>query len=127
MTRPDDFARLFAAALLAGEADRLASLFTASATALTLTGCWAEGRDDSCTAFAGDSAGLLNGARLVAGKGSSEALGPAATLIRQRYVVSGARDEAGAELPRFAATLIAVLRLDAGQWRATSLTLSATA
>lgn len=49
-------------------------------------------------------------------------LGPDVALLRQRFVVTGAIEETGAELPRFGAMLVAVLQSDSLNWRAVSLT-----
>ena len=104
-----DFARRFAAAFGAQDADALAGLIANTGTVLTLSGAWAEGQIAARAAFAAEATGLCARARLVTGKGDARPLGPASALVRQRYVVTGAVDEAGSELPRFGAVLVAVL------------------
>lgn len=104
-----DFARRFAACFGAQDVDGLAALMAPDGSVLTLSGAWAEGQQAARAAFAGDAAGLCARARLVTGKGSLLALGPGCTLVRQRFVVMGAVNEAGGELPRFGAMLVAVL------------------
>jgi ketosteroid isomerase-like protein len=105
----DDFARRFAAAFGAQDIEALAALIAADGTVLTLSGAWAEGTQTARVAFAAEASGLCARARLVTGKGDVLPLGPGFALVRQRYVVTGAIDETGAELPRFAAMLVAVL------------------
>ncbi len=105
----DDFARRFAAAFGAQDIEALAALIAADGTVLTLSGAWAEGTQTARAAFAAEASGLCARARLVTGKGDVLPLGPGFALVRQRYVVTGAIDETGAELPRFAAMLVAVL------------------
>lgn len=105
----DDFARRFAAAFGAQDMEALAALIAADGTVLTLSGAWAEGTQTARAAFAAEASGLCARARLVTGKGDVLPLGPGFALVRQRYVVTGAIDETGAELPRFAAMLVAVL------------------
>ena len=117
----DDFARRFAVCFGAQDVDGLAALIAADGSVLTLSGAWAEGRPAARAAFAAEAAGLCARARLVTGKGHLTALGSDCALLRQRFVVTGAVDESGAELPRFGAMLVAVLLGD----RAVSLTFTA--
>ena len=66
--------------------------------------------------------GVFKSARLVTGKGTLRDLSPEATLLRQRYTVSGAQDEQGGELPRFAAMLVAVLENGRDGWQVQAMT-----
>lgn len=106
---PDEFLRAFAGAFNAGDAAAMAGLMSETGTALTLTGQWAEGPAAIEAALAAEGAGIFARARLVTGKGTARNLFPGCTLLRQRFVITGAQDETGAELPRFGAVLVAVL------------------
>ena len=122
---PEDFSRAFALAFAEGDSGALSRLLAPEGTALTLTGVWAEGRAAAEAAFAAEAQGALARARLVTGRGSILPLGPGISLLRQRFVVTGARDASGADVPRFGAMLTAVLRRsDIGQ-EAESLAFSA--
>lgn len=112
---PDDFLRSFVQGFGAGDAAALAGLMAGGGTALTLSGGWAEGPAEAEAIFAGEFAGLLGRARLVTGKGTARSLFPGCYLIRQRFVVTGATDAAGAELPRFGAMLVVVLGRDGAE------------
>ena len=104
-----DFARRFAAAFGAQDIDALVALLHPDGSVLTLCGQWAEGHTAARAAFADEAAGHCTRARLVTGKGQLQPLGPNTALLRQRFVVTGAVDAEGAELPRFGAMLVAVL------------------
>ena len=119
---PDDFSRAFAYAFGDRDAKAMAELMTEDGTAHTLTGIWAEGREAARQAFEAEATGIFVRARLVTGKGTVVPLGPDVALLRQRYVVTGAIEETGEEMPRFGAMLIAVLQSDGLNWRAISLT-----
>lgn len=121
-----DFPRRFAAAFVAQDIPALAGLIANGGTALTLTGVWAETPAEIEQAFAAEIAGIFARAKLVTGKGTMRMLGPSSALLRQRYMVSGAVDETGAELPRFAAMLIVVLERQDSDWLAQSLSFTAT-
>lgn len=122
---PEEFPRIFATAFAAQDSDKMLSLFQPDATFGSLTGLWAETPEDIRAAFDAESAGIFRAARLVTGKGVLRDLSQNASLLRQRYTVSGAQDETGAELARFPAMLVAVLeRSDAG-WQAQCLTFTA--
>lgn len=122
---PEDFPRHFASAFASHDADALAALFLPDATLQSLTGLWAETPEEIRDGFASESAGIFRAARLVTGKGTLRDLGPHSMLLRQRYMISGAQDETGAELPRFAAMLVAVMEKNDGDWRVQSLTFTA--
>jgi ketosteroid isomerase-like protein len=121
-----DFPRRFAAAFVAQDVPALVGLVANGGTALTLTGAWAETPAEIEQAFAAEIAGIFARAKLVTGKGTMRMLGPNSALLRQRYMVSGAIDETGAELPRFAAMLIVVLERQDSDWLAQSLSFTAT-
>ncbi len=122
---PEEFPRHFAIAFTGHDADALAALFLPDATLQSLTGLWAETPEEVRDCFATEAAGIFRAARLVTGKGTLRDLGPHAMLLRQRYMISGAQEESGAELPRFAAMLVAVLEKNDGDWRVQSLTFTA--
>ena len=121
-----DFPRRFAAAFVAQDVPALVGLVANGGTALTLTGALAETPAEIEQAFAAEIAGIFARAKLVTGKGTMRMLGPNSALLRQRYMVSGAIDETGAELPRFAAMLIVVLERQDSDWLAQSLSFTAT-
>jgi ketosteroid isomerase-like protein len=123
--KPEEFPRRFASAFAARDIEALTGLFQEDATILGLTGFWAETPEELHEGLAGEAAGIFRNARLVTGKGSLRDLGANASLLRQRYMISGALDEAGTELPRFAAMLVAVMeRADEG-WLVQSMTFTA--
>lgn len=119
---PEDFTRAFAFAFGDRDAKALADLIAPGGTVQSLTSIWAEGRDQAEAAFLAETAGIFARARLVTGKGSVQPLSPDFALLRQRFVVTGAIEETGAEMPRFGAMLVALLQSDGLNWRAVSLT-----
>jgi len=121
---PEDFSRAFALAFGEGDVKALADLMAVEGTLHSLTGIWAEGREQAEAAFAAETAGIFAHARLVTGKGSLLPISPEHALLRQRFVVTGAIEESGAEMPRFGAMLVALLGREALNWRAISLTFS---
>ena len=126
MTGAEDFAKRFAAAFGRQDAAELAQLLAEDADVLTLTGAVVETAAEAEAAFAGEFAGIFAMARLVSGKHRLRVLGPGGAVVTQRFVVSGARDDQGAEMPRFGAVLTAVLTARSTGWQAVSLTFSAT-
>lgn len=122
---PEGFAKEFASAFGRQDAAGMAALLAQDADVLTLTGAVLSGSDAAQAAFAGEFAGIFANSRLVTGKVKLRDLGTGTAIVSQRFVVSGARDEAGQDMPRFGALLIAVVTGDTG-WRAVSLTFSAT-
>jgi len=126
MTGPEDFAKGFAGAFGRQDAAELAQVLAEDADVLTLTGALLESAAEAEAAWAGEFAGIFAAARLVSGKHRLRILGPGAAIVTQRFVVSGARDDHGAELPRFSAVLTAVLTARSTGWQAVSLTFSAT-
>ncbi len=126
MTGPDDFAKQFAGAFGRQDAAELGRFLAEDADVQTLTGAFVDSAAEAEVAFAGEFAGIFAAARLVSGRQRLRMLGPGAAIVTQRYVVSGARDDQGAELPRFGAVLTAVLTARNTGWQAVSLTFSAT-
>lgn len=124
---PAEYARSFAAAFAQQDATAIATLLAAEGMFLTLTGITAETREDVRHAMTQEFNGIFAQSRLVTGKGAVQTLGPDTALVTQRYVVTGAVDETGADLPRFAALLVAVLRTQNDAWQAISLTFNAVA
>lgn len=108
----EEYIRAFAQGFGAGDAAGLAAMMVETGTALTLTGQWVEGRADVESALAAEFSGIFARARLVTGKGSARSLFPGCFLVRQRFVITGAVDETGAEIPRIGAILVAVLGRD---------------
>ena len=123
---PDDFGKLFAGSFGRQDAAGLAAMLAEDADVLTLTGAVIEGAKAAEAAFGGEFAGIFSAARLVTGKLKMRALGPGGAVLTQRFVVSGARDEAGQDMPRFGAVLTAVIVARVDGWRAVSLTFSGT-
>ena len=119
---PEDFSRAFAYAFGDRDAAAMAELMTEDGSVQSLTGIWAESREAARTAFDAEATGIFSRARLVTGKGSVLPLAADVALLRQRFVVTGAMEESGDEMPRFGAMLVAVLRSDGLNWRAVSLT-----
>lgn len=118
---PEDFSRAFAYAFGDRDAAALAELMAEDGSAQTLTGIWAESRTDARHAFEAEATGIFSRARLVTGKGTVLPLAADVVLLRQRFVVTGAIEESGEEMPRFGAMLVAVLRRDGLNWRAVNL------
>ncbi len=121
---PEDFPRAFAAAFSSQDAATLAAMMDESADLITPTGQYAEGRPMIEAALAAEFAGVFRNARLVKGKLRLRPLGPGAALITQRYVVTGAQNESGADLPRCALLLTATLAATPSGWQALAAQLS---
>lgn len=117
----ETFARSFAHAFAAQDADAITALLAEDGELLSLTGQLAEGQKSAQLVLAAEFEGIFARARLVTGKGQIRPLGTGRALLRQRFVVTGALDANGAEMPRFGAVLIAVLAAEAAQWRALHL------
>jgi len=122
---PEDLPKLFASAFGKGDGATIASWLAADADVVTLTGAVAEGAHEAQAIFDQEFAGLLAHAKLVTGKAKLRPLGPGAAILTQRYVVSGARDEAGTELPRIGCQLTAMLVATREGWRAVNWALIA--
>lgn len=124
---PESFAKDFAAAFGAQNARALAGMLAEEAGVVSLTGGVAESRAEAEALFAAEFAGTLARARLVTGKARLMPIGPGGAVLHQRYVVTGLADEAGQDLPRLGAMLVAVLLARAEGWRVASMTFSVTA
>ena len=105
----DEFPRRFAALWGARDAEGLAGLLAEDATMLTLTGLWCDGRTEILAAFRAELAGAFARSRLVTGKLDQRPLGPGATLLHQRFVLSGLVTAEGRDAGRIGAVLTAVL------------------
>lgn len=121
---PEDFSKSFATAFAAQDSAALVALLTADAQVVTLTGAVAEDAAQAGEVFRQEFAGIFAAAKLVTGRNRLRELGPGLAMVHQRYVVTGARDAAGRDLPRFGAAMTAVLLATAQGWRVVSLTLS---
>ncbi|MFT4152073.1 MAG: DUF4440 domain-containing protein [Paracoccaceae bacterium] len=121
---PEQFPRIFAGAFGAQDATAIAALLMPQAGSLTLTGRWSDTAEAAEAAFAADFAGPLARARLVTGRVALIPLGPGAAVLHQRYVVTGATDAQGTELPRIGAILSATLTATPEGWRALSACLA---
>lgn len=124
---PDDFAKSFAGAFGRQDAAALAAMLSEDADVLSLTGAVLFGAAEAEAAFADEFAGIFASAKLVTGKMRLRPLGPGSAVLMQRFVVSGARDAEGRELPRFGALLTAVVIAQSQGWRAVTLTFATTA
>ena len=122
MSAPADFPRSFAAAFGVQDAEALAALFAENGSFHCLTGQFCDGRPAITKGLAAEFSGLSRMARLVSGKFALTPIGPGAGILHQRYVVTGLRDESGAELPRVAALLTAVLVAKGDGWQALTAT-----
>lgn len=125
LSAPEAFVPGFAAAFAARDAAGIAALAADDASALSLTGGWAEGRAEIEQLWTADFAGALARSRLVTGKGRVQRLPGGTVLVQQRFVLSGISDAEGREAGRVGAMLSAILT-DAGAvgWRAQTLMLS---
>ena len=122
---PETFPKLFAAAFAVQDSAMLSGYLAEDADVVTLTGGLAETAKQAAQLFDLEFTGTFATARLVTGKTRLRLLGPGGAVLHQRYVVIGARDATGAEMPRFGAMLSVVLLARAEGWRAVSLAFSA--
>ena len=122
---PEDFPKLFATAFAAQDSVALVKMLAEDADLVTLTGAMVEDQAGAKRAFDQEFAGTFARVRLVSGKTRLRPLGPGGAIVHQRYVVIGARDHEGQEVPRFGAVLTAVLLARSDGWRAVSLGFSA--
>lgn len=120
---PETFAKAFAAAFSARDAEALAVLMTEDATLVSLTGQWVEGRPLIREIWAAEFAGALRLARLVTGRQRIQPAGQAA-VVSQRFVLSGALAPDGREMPRCAVLLQGTLAPAEDGWHAVSLSLA---
>lgn len=122
---PEEFPKQFAAAFAAGDSGAITAFLAEDAQVLTLTGAAVEDAAAAESAFAAEFGGIFASARLVTGRQRLRPLGPGGAVLHQRYVVTGARDAEGQEMPRFGAMLTVVLLARADGWRAVSFSFSA--
>ena len=122
---PEGLPMLFAAAFSAQDAATLAGFLSDDADVMTLTGAAADSAADARRLFEGEFAGVFAAARLVSGKTRLRAVGGSGVILHQRFVLIGARDVTGGEMPRFGAVLTAVLVERPEGWRAVALNFSA--
>ncbi|MEI4470891.1 YybH family protein [Frigidibacter sp. MR17.24] len=108
-TGPEDFARQFATAWGARDVAALVTLFSEDADLLTLTGAWAEGREEIGNVLAGELAGAFARAKLVTGKAKVRAVGTGAAVVMQRFVLSGIRNPDGSDAGRIGTVLSAIV------------------
>jgi uncharacterized protein (TIGR02246 family) len=122
---PEEFTRVFAARWSARDAAGLAALLAEDAELVSLTGGWADGRRAIEALFNAELSGVFSQSRLVTGKTRLRSLGPAASVLHQRFVLSGLVDETGRDMGRVGAMVIAVLVAKPDGWQAVSLQFSA--
>ncbi len=123
--KPEEFSRAFAQVWGARDAAGLGALLVEDADLLSLTAGWAEGRAAAEALFAGEWAGAFSQSRLVTGKTRLRPLGPGASVLHQRFVLSGIVDAQGRDAGRIGAMLIAVLVAKPSGWQAVSLQFTA--
>src|SRR4029079_5148617 len=99
----EDFPKLFATAFAAQDSAALVAMLAVDVQVVTLTGAVVEDAEQAYRVFDQEFDGIFANARLVTGRNRLRALGPGGAIVHQRYVVMGARDEQGRELPRFGA------------------------
>ena len=121
---PEEFPRAFALAFAERDTEALLTMLTADAQVVTLTGGVTENAKQAGQIFAQEFAGIFAAAKLVTGRCRLQVLAPNVTVVHQRYVVMGARDQAVRDMPRFVAALTAVMILTAEGWLVVSLSLS---
>ena len=121
----EEFPRRFAALWAARDAAGIAELTDENAEFLSLTGGWAEGRQAIEALLRDELAGSFSRSRLVTGKTRLRPLGPGASVLHQRFVLSGLVDADGRDLGRLAAMLTAVLTARNNGWQAVSLQFTA--
>ena len=124
---PETFPKAFAAAFAAQDSAALTAMLSTEAQVVTLTGAVAETAEQAGVAFDQEFAGVFAAAKLVTGRNRMQHLGPGSAIVHQRYVVMGARDAAGRDMPRFGVLVTIVMLAKGDEWRGVSLTLSALA
>lgn len=124
MTTVEDFPRAFATAFAAQDAATLAALMEVDGEVQTPTGLLAEGREAIAQAWAAELSGTFRSAKLVTGRLRLRKLGPGATILSQRFVLAGAVDETGRDLPRISVLLSAVVIAKPDGLRAATLALT---
>ncbi len=123
----DSYTRAFATAFSTQDADALARLLSDDAEVITATGQHCDGREAARLAFADEFQGTFRSARLVSGRARLRPIGPGAAILSQRYVLAGAVDDAGSDLPRCALLLSGVLVMRPDGWQALTCHITALA
>lgn len=123
----DSYTRRFATAFSTQDADSLACLLSEDAEVVTATGQHCDGREAARLAFAEEFNGTFRAARLVSGRVRLRPVGPGASLLSQRYVLAGAVSSEGAELPRCALLLSALVVMRPDGWQALTCHITALA
>ena len=121
---PETFPKIYATAFATQDTATIVALLSEDAQMVTLSGAMADSAAEARVLLEQEFAGLFRSAKLVTGKIRLRPLGPGGAILHQRFVVIGASDPNGAELPRFGAVLTAVLLARSDGWRAVSLTFS---
>ncbi|MDF1620136.1 SgcJ/EcaC family oxidoreductase [Pseudothioclava nitratireducens] len=117
---PTQLPRAFAQAWGARDARALAEFFAEDADFLSLTGGLAEGRAQIAELLAGELAGAFARARLVTGKTRLRPVGPEASVLTQRFVLTGIVHADGSDAGRIGAILAATMGLGATGWEIVS-------
>lgn len=110
----DPFIRAFSTQ----NAQALCHLLAEDAEVVTATALHCEGRDAALQAFEHEFSGTFRAARLVSGRHRLRPVGPGTAILSQRYVLAGAQDPQGQDLPRCALLLSAVLVQRPEGWQA---------
>lgn len=122
---PAGFPRAFAAAWGKRDAGALAALMAGDGDLLSLTGGHAEGRAEIEALFQAELAGAFSQSRLVTGRLKLRALGDGAAVLVQRFVLSGLVDDAGRDMGRVGALMVATLADGPEGWQAVALQFTA--
>ncbi|WP_343082218.1 SgcJ/EcaC family oxidoreductase [Ostreiculturibacter nitratireducens] len=125
LSQPEGFARAFAEAWSARDAEAIAALFAPDGDFLTLTGAWAEGREAIARTLAAEFKGAFARTKLVTGRMKLRPLGPHAAVAMQRFVLSGLLDAQGRDVGRHGAVLTATLLAGKDGWLVAAASFSA--
>ena len=123
----DSYTRAFAAAFSTQDADALAALLSDDAEVVTATSQHCEGREAARLVFLSEFQGTFRAARLVSGRARLRTVGPGTAILSQRYVLAGAVDPQGADLPRCALLLSALIVMRPQGWQALTCHITALA
>lgn len=124
LPEPEALTRAFAHAFSSQDAEALAALFAEDGDFLTLTGAWAEGREDIARTIAAELAGVFARARLVTGRTKLRPVFPGVVQVMQRFVISGISAADGSDAGRIGAVLSALMTRENGAWRVVSASFS---
>jgi uncharacterized protein (TIGR02246 family) len=117
LSQPAELPRTLAALWGARDARALAQLFAEDGEFLSLTGGAAQGRGPIAELLAGEFAGALQRARLVTGRCRLRPVGETATVLMQRFVLSGLVDPEGGDAGRIGAVFCATLERSPQGWQ----------